>query len=108
MRPQEIKFEYFKSRGPGGQHKNKRQTAVRVVHVPTGLSGVAQKERSQARNKEAALEALQEKLFFRYKISLARVPTRRSRKAKEKTLEAKRRRGSIKRLRSLRTVADEE
>lgn len=59
----EIEFEFSKSSGPGGQNVNKRETAVRVVHKPTGLSATGENERSQAQNKEQALKILAGKLY---------------------------------------------
>lgn len=61
--PEDIRFEFSKSGGPGGQNVNKRETAVRVVHVPTNLSVHVTTERSQEQNKEKALEILRGKLF---------------------------------------------
>lgn len=61
--PEELKFEFARSSGPGGQNVNKRETAVRVVHLPTNLSAHAENERSQAQNKEAALKILAGKLY---------------------------------------------
>ena len=58
----DLEIAFFKSSGPGGQHKNKRETAVRVRHVPTGIAVEATEERSQARNREVALERLAERL----------------------------------------------
>lgn len=59
----DIRVEYSKSSGPGGQNVNKRETAVRVVHVPTNLAVHVETERSQAQNKERALQLLSAKLF---------------------------------------------
>lgn len=59
----EIEVEFTKSSGPGGQNVNKRETAVRIVHIPTGISVHCDSERSQAQNREHALEILKGKLF---------------------------------------------
>ncbi len=59
----DLRFELSKAGGPGGQNVNKRETAVRVVHIPTNISVHATSERSQAQNKEKALEILKAKLF---------------------------------------------
>lgn len=54
----EIKFESMRSSGPGGQNVNKVETAIRAVHLPTGLSVTASEERSQYLNKKLALARL--------------------------------------------------
>jgi peptide chain release factor 2 len=59
----DIRVEYSKSSGPGGQNVNKRETAVRVVHIPTNIAVHVETERSQAQNKEKALALLQAKLY---------------------------------------------
>ena len=59
----EIRLEFSKSSGPGGQNVNKRETAVRVVHIPTNLSAHAESERSQVQNKEKALQILRGKIY---------------------------------------------
>ena len=61
--PEDIRLEYSKSSGPGGQNVNKRETAVRVVHIPTNLAVHVESERSQAQNKERALAMLEAKLY---------------------------------------------
>jgi peptide chain release factor len=54
----DVRFEALRAGGPGGQHQNKTESAVRAVHVPTGLTVVAREERSQLRNKALALKRL--------------------------------------------------
>ncbi|MFA5773060.1 MAG: PCRF domain-containing protein [Candidatus Paceibacterota bacterium] len=61
--PNDLRIELSKSGGPGGQNVNKRETAVRVVHLPTNLSVHVTSERSQEQNKEKAIEMLKGKLF---------------------------------------------
>jgi peptide chain release factor 2 len=59
----DLKFEFYRSGGPGGQNVNKVETAVRVVHLPTGLAVSSQAQRSQAQNRAYALKLLKAKLF---------------------------------------------
>jgi peptide chain release factor len=54
----DVRFEAFRAGGPGGQHQNKTESAVRAVHIPSGLAVVARDDRSQHRNKARALERL--------------------------------------------------
>lgn len=61
--PEDMKLEFSRSGGPGGQNVNKVETAVRVVHLPTGVAVSARAERSQAQNREQALRLLKAKLF---------------------------------------------
>jgi peptide chain release factor 2 len=61
--PDDIRVETSRSSGPGGQNVNKRETAVRVVHIPTNLAVHVETERSQAQNKEKALAMLEAKLY---------------------------------------------
>jgi peptide chain release factor 2 len=63
LSPDEIRIETSKSSGPGGQNVNKRETAVRIVHLPTNIAVHVATEREQERNKQKALEILQSKLF---------------------------------------------
>ncbi len=59
----EFRFELSRSSGPGGQNVNKRETAVRVVHIPSNLSAQSDNERSQAQNKEKAMQILYGKIY---------------------------------------------
>ena len=65
LNPDNLRFETFRSSGPGGQNVNKLETAVRVTHLPTGTSVAVQSERSQAQNKEKALQVLYSRLIQR-------------------------------------------
>lgn len=62
---EDIRYEFSRSSGPGGQNVNKRETAVRVVHIPTNMAVHAEGERSQAQNKEKALQILRAKLYVK-------------------------------------------
>ncbi len=63
INPNDLKFDFYKSSGPGGQYVNKRMTAVRVTHLPTGTVVTSQSERNLQQNKENALSILRAKLF---------------------------------------------
>ncbi|HEY8667834.1 MAG TPA: peptide chain release factor-like protein [Tepidisphaeraceae bacterium] len=60
----ECRWEAFRGSGPGGQKRNKTSSAVRVVHVPTGLSATAEDSRSQAGNKKDALRRLRKRVVL--------------------------------------------
>lgn len=64
VRDEDLEIQTAKSSGPGGQNVNKRETAIRLTHIPTGIRVSVQTERSQAQNKEIALNMLKAKLFL--------------------------------------------
>jgi protein subunit release factor B len=96
----ECEVDTFRASGPGGQHVNKTESAVRLKHLPSGVVVTSQQERSQHRNKSICLQKLREKVAQLNYRPPKRVPTRKSRGAKERTLEEKARRARIKRLRA--------
>jgi protein subunit release factor B len=101
----EVRVEYYRSRGPGGQRKNKKETAVRVKHHPTGVTVTATESRYQAVNKRRAFRRLQEKLSQLNRPSNVRIPTVVSLEKKDKRMQEKRRVSLKKRWR--RTVGPE-
>jgi peptide chain release factor len=60
--PSDVRWQTMRASGPGGQHVNKTESAVRVIHVPTGTEATASEERSQHRNRKLALARLMQKL----------------------------------------------
>jgi len=63
INPQDIKMDFYKASGPGGQYVNKRQTAVRITHLPSGIVVNCQTSRNLEENKKSALRILEAKLF---------------------------------------------
>ncbi len=68
IRPENLKIDLFRSSGPGGQNVNKRETAVRITHLPTGIIVASQNERNQAQNKENAMAILEAKVLEKEEI----------------------------------------
>ena len=65
LKPEELKIETFRSSGPGGQHMQKTSSAVRITHLPTGITASCQSDRVQQRNKEKALRILKARLLIK-------------------------------------------
>ncbi len=96
----QCEVETFRAGGPGGQHQNVTDSAVRLRHLPTGLTVTCRAQRSQYLNKMDALRRLRIKLRKAAEPPPApRRATRPSRAAVERRLNAKKERGDVKRLR---------
>lgn len=117
--PGEIELRVSRSSGPGGQHANTAETRVEAIFDVAGseslsatqkrrvvaragpvLRAVAQDERSQARNRELAVERVVARLAEALRVERRRVPTRPTPAARERRLAEKRRRGELKRKRA--------
>lgn len=96
----DIRIEFYRASGPGGQHRNVTDTAVRLRHLPTGIVVSASESRSQARNREVAMLRLEAAIRKRNRKVKPRVPTKATRSSVEKRLSEKRKRGEKKRSRS--------
>jgi protein subunit release factor B len=89
----ECEESFFIGGGPGGQHRNKTESGVRLAHRPTGVVVTATERRSQAQNRAAALERLRARLAALAHVPKARRATRPTRGSKERRLAAKKREG---------------
>ncbi len=87
----QCEVQAHRASGPGGQHRNKAETAVRLVHRPTGVTVEGKDERSRTQNLRIALARLREKLERRAYRPPPRKATKPSRAAKAKRLESKKR-----------------
>ncbi len=95
----QCRVQTFRSGGKGGQHQNRTESGVRLVHLPTGIVVSSREERSQYRNKSIALQRLREELEKRNRRPRRRVRTQVPKSEKKKRLEDKRRRSRLKRQR---------
>jgi protein subunit release factor B len=95
----EIEIRFFKSSGPGGQRKNKKETAVKIIHPASGIKVIATEHRLQSKNRELALRRLQKRLRELNREKKRRIPTSMPRSAKEKILKEKKKVSEKKKLR---------
>jgi protein subunit release factor A len=93
----EVEIDVFRASGPGGQHVNKTESALRLVHPPSGVVVIAQDSSSQHRNREIAYERLAERLERLNYVPKKRVATKPTRGSKERRIGGKKQRGETKR-----------
>ena len=96
----EVSVDVFRSSGPGGQHVNKTESALRLTHWPSGVVVVARDSSSQHRNREIAFERLAERLARLNVVRPKRVATKPTLASRKRRIEGKKGRGAIKRTRS--------
>lgn len=92
-----VRVDFFRAGGPGGQHRNKAETAVRLTHEPSGVVAIASERRSREQNRELAFARLAAKLRRLNHRPKPRVPTRPTRAARRRRVESKQRRSALKR-----------
>jgi protein subunit release factor B len=103
----ESTIEFFIAGGPGGQHRNKVESGVRLTHRPSGVVVSASERRSQAANREMAFDRLAERLQKLQHRRTPRLATRPTRANKEERLQFKRRIGINKQQRTHRVHGDD-
>ena len=102
----QVRIDTYRASGPGGQHVNKTNSAIRITHEPSGVVVIAQDSSSQFRNKETAFERLIEKLKKRNHVPKKRLATKPTRASKERRIEGKKTRAVVKSNRSKKVVDD--
>jgi ribosome-associated protein len=103
----EVVLEPYRAPGPGGQRKNRKETAVRLTHPPSSITVVASERRSQAQNREIAFERLIKKLAQLNRPRKRRIPTKPSAGAVRRQQEHKQKLSQKKRLRIKSSVSPE-
>lgn len=107
IRMSDVTMEFFVAGGPGGQHRNRTESGVRLTHLPTGIVVTATERRSQSENRKVAFERLAERLASLQRVRKPRRPTRPGAAAKARRRQEKAVRSEQKQARR-RTSRDED
>ena len=102
----DCEMEFFVAGGPGGQHRNKVETGVRLTHRPSGTVVTATERRSQSANRDAAYERMAEKLEAMQRVRKKRRATKPSAGSKRKRIDEKKKRGEVKKARTGKVADD--
>ena len=97
MNEKDLRIDYFRGSGPGGQHRNTSETGVRIIHLSTGMVVTATESRSRYQNLQKAMLRLEEKLAAKLRKKKRRIATRPGRGSIARRLDAKRKQGEKKR-----------
>jgi len=100
MKEQDLRIDFFRGSGPGGQHRNTSETGVRITHLPSGIVVTATESRSRHQNLQQARQRLDEKLAARRRVKRKRIATRPSKASVRRRLETKRQQADKKKARS--------
>ncbi|MHC5019066.1 MAG: peptide chain release factor-like protein [Planctomycetota bacterium] len=95
----DVEVEYLRGSGPGGQHRNKTESGVRLTHVPTGVVVTATERRARSQNLAVAWERLEKAVAAKLRPKKKRIPTKPTRASKKRRVESKKRQGQKKSLR---------
>ena len=99
MTDNDYTTEYVRGSGPGGQHRNKATTGVRLTHTATGIQATATERRSRAANLKVARKRLTARVVRATAVATPRIPTKPTKGSVVRRLDGKRRRGERKALR---------
>ena len=101
MNEKDVRIDFFRGSGPGGQHRNTSETGVRITHLPTGVVATVTESRSRHQNLQRAMVRLEEKLAARLRRKRPRIATRPGKGAIARRLDGKRKQAEKKRGRKL-------
>jgi len=99
LNPKDLKIDYYRGSGPGGQHRNTSETGVRITHLPSGIVATATESRSRHMNLQRAMARLEEKLAARLQKRRPRIKTRPGKATIARRLDAKRKQSEKKSIR---------